>query len=428
MRTRAASGITLAALLVGCGGSQPPIGATPEAIGPNTSNGSVEETVLYSFAGGSDGAYPVTAPILDGGKLYGTTTIGGKGGCIALKGCGTIYELSLRGSERVLYAFKGGTDGEAPGGLLPDGNGNLLGTTVYGGGLGCKSRRVTGCGTVFELSPSHKERVLYRFAGKAKGAAPVSLVRLSADFYGELAAGGIGKCAYASYSGLPGCGLIFRLSSSGNEQLVYEFKGGNNGATPSGGLVPFKGNFYGTTSAGGHSCYYFGPGCGTVFRVTLSGGETILHAFRGSWHDGAVPTTGVAVLDGIFYGTTASGGSHNCGLTYYLPCGTVFKITPSGEEQIIYNFKGGTDGADPNGLIAVNGTLYGTTQNGGSTCGCGTVFSLTPSGGETILYRFRGGSDAAFPRSGLVDVAGTLYGTTLFGGSHDDGAVYAIAR
>jgi uncharacterized repeat protein (TIGR03803 family) len=426
MRTRAASSIGLAALLAACGGSQPLIGATPAAISLNASSDSREESVVYSFAGGSDGAYPAAAPVVVDGKLYGTTGIGGNAGCAALKGCGTVYELSPGGQERVLYAFKGGTDGEGPSGSLIDVGGKLLGTTVYGGGLGCKLRRTDGCGTVFELSPSYKERVRYRFAGKAKGAAPVSLVRLKSDFYGELAAGGVSKCAYASYGGLTGCGAIFRLTSSGDEQLVYEFKGGADGATPAGGVVSFQGNFYGTTSAGGHSCYYFGPGCGTVFRVTPSGSEKILHAFRGSWHDGAVPTSGLVALDSNFYGTTASGGSHNCGLTYYLPCGTVFKITLSGKEQVIYNFEGGTDGSDPNGLIAVDGTLYGTTQNGGGTCGCGTVFSLTTAGSETILYRFAGGTDAAFPASGLVDVGGTLYGTTLFGGSHDDGAVYAI--
>jgi uncharacterized repeat protein (TIGR03803 family) len=421
-----------AALLGGCGESQPPVGAPgamipSRAIDLNTLTRSTKETIIYSFAGGTDGAYPVAAPISIDGELYGTTSIGGNGGCIALKGCGTIYAVSRNGQERVLYAFKGATDGEGPSASLTDVNGVLFGTTIYGGGSSCKSGYANGCGTIFELTPSDSDSVLYRFAGKAKGAMPVSnLTPLKGEFYGELAGGGIGKCRYASYRYL-GCGSLFEFDSSGGLSVVYRFKGGPDGGTPLGWLVAFKGAIYGTTSAGGHSCQ-FDYGCGTVFRVTPSGGETILHAFTGKWKDGAVPTSGLVVLDGTFYGTTTSGGSHNCGLTYYLPCGTAFKVTRSGKEQVIYDFKGGSDGAFPNGLIAVDGELYGTTRNGGATCGCGTVFSLTTSGSETILYQFKGGADAAVPYSGLINVGRTLYGTTIFGGSHNNGTVYAIGR
>lgn len=425
-------GIALNATLTGCGALQqaqsniPPIGASGERTDSNASNASANETVLYSFKGGSDGAYPSSSPILIGGKLYGATSIGGDAGCAALKGCGTIYELSLRRAERVLYAFKGGTDGEAPNGPLLDVTGNVFGTTVYGGGAHCKSGYANGCGTIFELNASDKERILYRFAGEAKGAFPSSgLTRLKSDFYGELAAGGSSKCDYRDHRSLQ-CGSVFKFSAAGSLESLYAFKGGHDGAAPAGGVVAFDGSFYGTTSVGGRPCYYFYNGCGTVFRVTPSGAETILHAFRGSWHDGAIPTSGLVVLDGAFYGTTAVGGSHNCGLTYYLPCGTVFKVTPSGKEQIIYNFSGGTDGAFPNGLLAADGKLYGTTKNGGYPCGCGTVFSLTTSGSETILYQFKGGSDAAVPYSGVIYADGTLYGTTVSGGSHNDGAVYAV--
>jgi uncharacterized repeat protein (TIGR03803 family) len=106
-------------------------------------------------------------------------------------------------------------------------------------------------------------------------------------------------------------------------------------------------------------------------------------------------------------------------------------LTLSGQERIIYNFKGGMDGESPNGLIAVGGNLYGATQSGGNEgeCyfpGCGTVFELTPSGQETILYRFKGGDDGAAPGSGLIDARRSLYGTTGAGGSHGDGTIFSV--
>jgi uncharacterized repeat protein (TIGR03803 family) len=421
-----------AAMLAGCGGSQPPIGAPgamPQggALGIKAVGRLSNETIVYSFAGGDDGAEPSDAPTSIGGKLLGTTSIGGNGGCAALNGCGTIYEVSAPGKERILYAFKGASDGEAPNGPLIDVKRVLIGTTVYGGGSICKSGNAEGCGTLFEVDASGKERALYRFPGKAEGAMPVSaLTPFKGSFYGEAAGGGMGKCRYASYR-YRGCGLIFKWNSSQGFSIVYIFKGGHDGGTPQGGLIMLKGNFYGTTSAGGsHSCY-FNYGCGTVFRVTPSGRETTLHAFTGDFKDGAVPTSGLVVVDGNLYGTTGSGGKYNCGLSYYLPCGTVFKVTPSGEKQTIYNFQGGTDGAFPNAVITVAGELYGTTRNGGGPCGCGTLFDVTTSGNENILYHFKGGTDAAVPYSGVIDIGGMLYGTTVFGGSHNEGTVYAIA-
>jgi uncharacterized repeat protein (TIGR03803 family) len=280
---------------------------------------------------------------------------------------------------------------------------------------------------VFELTPSGKEHVLYRFHGNAQGALPNSQLTLfKGEFYGEASAGGTGKCSYADY---PGCGMIFKMSPPGHVSIIYTLKGGNDAGTPDGGLVWHKGDFYGTTLAGGSHACYSSYGCGTVFKITPSGSETILHKFTGYPNDGALPD-GLVIIDGDLYGTTDSGGKYNCGLTYYLPCGTVFKLTLSGQERIIYNFKGVSshDGSFPNQLVAVGGNLYGTTQGGGEggTCGCGTVFKLTPSGQETILYSFKGGDDGSVPGSALIDVGSTLYGTTGVGGTHGDGTVFAV--
>src|SRR5262249_47622881 len=152
---------------VACASSQIPIGVPlHHSIAPNA----ISESVLYSFAGGNDGADPEGAPILIHGAFYGTTALGGNGGCGFVHGCGTVYTLNASGQERVVHVFKGGTDGEAPTGSLIDVSGDLLGTTVFGGGPECKNRHVRGCGTVFEVTPSGREGVLYRFPGKAQGA------------------------------------------------------------------------------------------------------------------------------------------------------------------------------------------------------------------------------------------------------------------
>lgn len=429
--SRLALTIGAAALIVGCGGSQPQLpiaiqGATRQdrSIALNTLHVLSKENVLHSFASGDDGDNPVDAPIAIGDSLYGTAGFGGDG---CLNGCGVVYKVSASGRERILYAFKGGSDGDNPSGSLIDVNGVFYGSTLYGGGSDCRSRDAEGCGTLFELAPSGKERVLYRFLGKTQGAMPISgLTHLKDAFYGEAAGGGMGKCSYASHQ-YRGCGLLFKWSQSKSLTIVYTFKGGGDGATPQGGLLLFEGRLYGTTSGGGSQACYFNDGCGTVFRVTPSGQAVILHRFTGSWQDGAVPLSGLVVVRGNLYGTTISGGKHNCGAYYYLPCGTVFEVTPSGEEQVIYNFRGGADGAFPNTLIAVDGKLYGTTRNGGGSCGCGTVFEVTPSGRETILYQFRGGTDASVPYSGLIDAKGVFYGTTIFGGDHDDGTLYSLA-
>jgi uncharacterized repeat protein (TIGR03803 family) len=425
---RALSICASVAMLARCGGLQPPIGATGTIathVDRNTA-----ETVLYSFAGGSDGQYPAAAPISVGGAFYGTTAVGGNGGCQAVHGCGTVYKLSASGQESTLYVFKGGKDGEAPKGLI-DARGDLIGTTTYGGTTGCKSQYTSGCGTVFELTPSGKERVLYRFPGNAQGALPASQLTLfKGDFYGEASAGGTGKCSYTNYGG---CGVIFKMSRSGRVSIVYTFKGGKDPGSPVGGLVLYKGAFYGTTSGGGSHACYFNNGCGTVFKITPSGSESTLYKFTGYPKDGALPD-GLAIIDGVLYGATYSGGKYNCGLTYYLPCGTAFKITLAGQEQIIYDFKGlgFQDGSFPNQLTAIAGDLYGTTQSGGTngkTCdfpGCGTVFRLAPYGQETILYSFKRGDDGSVPGSGLIDVGGTLYGTTGYGGTYGDGTVFAV--
>jgi uncharacterized repeat protein (TIGR03803 family) len=226
-----------------------------------------------------------------------------------------------------------------------------------------------------------------------------------------------------SGGGANGKGTVFSITPSGKEQVLYSFRGGTDGAGPAAGVTDVKGTLYGTTEGGGaYSTYYVGP-AGTVFSVTPSGKEKVLHSF-GLGKDGIQPQAGLVEVKGTLYGTTGVGGSGACGR---VGCGTVFSITPSGRETVLHSFNG-SDGQDPSAtLLNVNGTLYGTTYIGGAY-GCGTVFSITLSGYETVVYSFGGSSqDGCYlPRSGVIDVNGTLYGTTFIGGAHNDGTVFSI--
>ncbi|HEV3155609.1 MAG TPA: choice-of-anchor tandem repeat GloVer-containing protein [Candidatus Baltobacteraceae bacterium] len=162
-----------------------------------------------------------------------------------------------------------------------------------------------------------------------------------------------------------------------------------------------------------------GPkGHGNVFSVTTAGVEQMIYTFKGGT-DGQTPVAAMIDVNGTLYGTTADGGTTGKG--------TVFSITPAGVENVIYSFKGGTDGASPQAaMIDVNGTLYGTTTSGGAA-GSGTVFSVTPAGVENVIYAFKGRRiDGELPYAGLIDVNGTFYGTTCFGGTAGLGTVFSV--
>ena len=300
--------------------------------------------------------------------------LGISGKCIMACGLALALLVPLESAQatsfKVLHSFQKRPDGEYPfGDLIADGAGNLYGTTDEGG-----SCRRFSCGTVFKLAPDGTETVLRSFPGGPRGFRPrAGLTADSAgNLYGTTSQGGV----VLSCSG--GCGSVFKVTQSGRERVLYSFKGGaGDGSDPVANLLADSaGNLYGTTYyGGGEGCSF---GCGTVFKLTPGGSEAVLHSFcsQANCADGSAPVAGlIADSAGNLYGTTAYGGGSACGGS---GCGTVFKLEPDGTETVLHSFNGGKDGEDPNaGLILSNGSLYGTATGGGVNH-FGTVFRLTP--------------------------------------------------
>jgi uncharacterized repeat protein (TIGR03803 family) len=399
-----------AALLSGCSGSHPvnfvpdESAAPSEALSSGTSSGYVS---LYSFKGGTDGEAPTASLTALDGKLYGTTTAGGRRRCDSDDGCGTVFEVTARGDERIVYAFKGSDgncDGLGPTGRLVVLAGLLYGVTPWGG---CAD------GTVFSVGLSGNEKVLHRFISAKAGEIPYGGPTLmNGLLYDTATQGGDRVCRPFAQ----GCGTVFAMSTSGKERLLYGFKKARDGLQPD-GVVAIGKRLYGTTAMGGRY------NLGTVFAIDSSGTERVLHNFAGK-EDGAYPEPGLTVVNGVLYGTTAQGG--NSVGSYLAGVGTVFSVSPGGTEKIVYRFGAPGDGITPNGMLTfVDGALYGTTQTGGGTdacygegypAGCGTVFKVLPSGDEQIVYRFTGSPDGFDPVAGLTFFNGELYGTTNLGG------------
>lgn len=365
-------------------------------------------TTLYTFAGGADGAFPYAGLARDSaGNLYGTTHSGGVSGGCGGTGCGTVFKVDATGQQTVLYTFSGGTDGWWPyAGLIVDARKNLYGTTYYGG--------KKGLGVVFKVDATGKETVIHTFTGThSDGEYPQGglLMDKAHNLYGTTYAGGANTTACP-----PSCGTVYKLNKKGKETVLHTFSGGADGGLPNYvNLVrDSAGSLYGTTAYGGSGCTY---GCGVVFKVDSTGHETPLYTFGGT-SDGATPYAGlVRDAAGNLYGTAQYAGLPG-GCMFGYGCGVIFKIDAAGNQMVLYSFTGGPDGGNPSaGLVRDKaGNLYGTTQEGG--VGFGVVFKLDPSGNETALYTFTGGTDGAQPIANVIlDKAGNLYGTTTQRGS-----------
>jgi uncharacterized repeat protein (TIGR03803 family) len=361
------------------------------------------QKVLYNFTGGHDGQSPQSALTAHAGNLYGTAYSGGLG-------YGTVFELSPNGggwTQTVLYAFTGGIDGKYPAyaSVVFDSAGNLYGSTLEGG--------TNNSGVIFELSPTGKswtETVVYSFCSQfecADGEYPTSgpIMDSAGNIFGASANG------------------AFELSPSGggwNERAIYGYTGvSENSATLT---MDAAGNLFGIIYIHTPRVEY-----SKVFELSPDGSSgwtpTVLTKF------GGIAANGTLALDkaGNLYGTTIGNSKHD---------GTVFKLSigkkGKWEKKTLHSFQGGMDGDEPWGGIVFDaaGNIYGTTLYGGKH-GFGTVFELVPPARngkytEKILWNF-GNKDGAVPVNSLIlDDAGNLYGTAMGGGTTGNGVVFEV--
>ncbi len=323
-------------------------------------------------------------------------------------------------SYAVVHSFAGPpNDGSQPSeglGVIQGSDGRLYGTTLEGGFSECFFP--TGCGTVFTMAPDGTGYlVLHRFT-VGEGAHPIAgLVQgLDGTLYGTTHDGPFGS--------------IFQMGPDGSGfRVLHRFSGGPTDGTQPRASLTFgaDGMLYGTTETGGLA------NLGTVFKIAADGsGFALLRSFTGGPLDGGDPTASLiqGSADGMLYGTTRGGGAASLG--------TVFQMSVDGSEFTLLHSFGGApmDGAFPNASLLQDGdgTLYGTTREGGSPgCfpfanSCGTIFRLSPDGsGFTLLHSFSGQPDGGGPYAGLIQgTDGTLYGTTARSGGGNVGAVFKI--
>jgi uncharacterized repeat protein (TIGR03803 family) len=379
-----------------------------------------KEKVLHSFNNNGTDGFETQAPvILDAaGNLYGTTPEGGSGGCAL--GCGTVFELAL------------GTNGKWAETVLysfeqGDGTFPAAGLIVDAAG-NLYGTAPTNLGDVFQLVPGSNgkwtENVLHIFSTNGDGATPLAALIFDAagNLYGTTSQGGAYSCG--NYYG--GCGTVFKLTPGGTETLLHSFNyHGMGGYSPQVSLIfDTVGNLYGTTAYGGAHAN------GTVFQlVPGSNGawtEKVLLSFQYPQYPEAS-----LILDaaGKLYGTTTEGGVYGYGTVFQLARGTNGQWT----EKVLHSFNANVkDGWYPtaNVIFDAAGNLYGTTAEGGAYGG-GTVFQLVPGANgkwtEKVLHGFGKGEDGVEPFAGLVlDSARNLYGTTYYGGAYGYGAVFEI--
>jgi uncharacterized repeat protein (TIGR03803 family) len=305
--------------------------------------------------------------------------------------------------------------------LVQGTDGNLYGTTSG------PARPAAGLptslppkGTIFRVTPAGVVTTIYTFSAPSgtyvNGAIPFAGLLLATDgsFYGTTYEGGTSTACNK------GCGTVFKITQAGVLTTLHSFDSVDGEDPVSGVVQGTDGNFYGTTDAGGASTCASegGLGCGTIFKITPSGQFTTLHSFNGA--DGREPDAAlIQGTDGNLYGTTFAGGANDAG--------TIFRISTKGALSTLHSFcaqSGCADGSLPSAALvqADNGYFYGTSQTGGETqcsaSGDGTVFKITATGTLTTLYTFCG-DDGEFPTAPLVrGTDGDLYSTTSVGGGN----------
>ena len=371
---------------------------------------------LWQIFGGEFGSNP--GPVIQAidGNFYGVTTYGTATGTATLNTYGTVFRVTPQGALTTLYMFcalANCADGYEPNGSLAQAvDGNFYGTTSNGGANGGRG------GTVYKITPTGTLTTLYSFCAQPNctdGNGPVTGLTQAADgnFYGTTVGGGA-----------TGYGTVFKITPQGTLTTLHSFDGPVDGNEPTARLLQGSdGNFYGTTLFGYGD---IGLGAGTIFRISPDGTFALLYGWSCSENkclDGSNSSGGlIQSPNGNFYGTTEQGGADNYGV--------VFKMTPDGLVTPLFNFDS-TDGSDPDAygplLLATDKTFYGTTAEGGAFR-WGTIFKITSAGKLTSLYNFCSQpncSDGALAVEGLIQATdGTLYGTTDEGGVNPNSGTF----
>jgi uncharacterized repeat protein (TIGR03803 family) len=372
------------------------------------------------------------------GELYGTTWSGGLG-------FGTIVRVSTAGVVTTVYTFHGpGLGGQNPSSLIQAADGNFYGSVRAPAPSCC----LPGDGGIFRMTPDGTVTILVTGLGDAQlmqaadgnlyGVNYEGIFRMSLDgaltflhrfepysdglYVHPLVQAGDGNL-YGTTTASPGTPYtsnVFRMTPQGVVTILHTFPVPDNyvGVVWAGLTLAPDGNLYGLAEVGGAF------GFGEVFRITPSTGMyTLVHAFTG-WLDGGNPGGSAPLTvgaDGSLYGTTSNGGAY--------AQGTIFRLSLDGTLTTLYAVAAGPEGANPRAALvqASDGNFYGTTQNGG-LYDHGTIFRMTPSGATTTLYTFTGGQDGGYPTASLIQGSdGNLYGTTSLNGAYNAGTVFQVS-
>jgi uncharacterized repeat protein (TIGR03803 family) len=333
-----------------------------------------------SAQGPCDPEYPNLLAQGRDGNLYSTTYQGGT------NNVGSVFKVTPSGSVTTIHSFAlDGSDGMYPyGGLTLGSDGNFYGTTWSGG--------VYRAGTVFKIKPSGQLTVLYSFGAREGG-----------DPYAPPVEGADGN-----YYGVTSFRAGYKVSSSGTYTLLTT-------SIPAQSYAPLTfasdGNFYGTS--------YSGPnGQGAVFQMKKTGEVKLIYQFTGK--HGTYPYGPVVQgPDGALYGTTYFGGDFNT-------CGVVFRLTISGEQTVLHNFDCSNGGRPYSGLVAAtDGQFYGATEIGG-TSNYGVLFGISANGDYNVLFSLQPAL-GYFPQpTAMQHTAGKIYGLTTAGGQYNSGVFYSL--
>ncbi|HET6246261.1 MAG TPA: choice-of-anchor tandem repeat GloVer-containing protein [Tepidisphaeraceae bacterium] len=448
-------------------GNPYPIGQLPRAVPAFDANGDLFGTTVNGGANGfgtvfeiaagssaittigtfnySNGASPAAGVVLDSaGNVYGTAESGG-----TFDG-GTVYEIPAGSSSITTLVNFNGSNGSSPfSQLVLDHQGNLVGTTAFGG--------TSSDGTVFRLAlASNTLTTLYSFTTVGEYFNSGVVLDAAGDIFGsglqggangdgyvfEIPAGSTSLTTLASFTGANGSnpqgniaidasGDLFGTTQQGgtpNNGTLFKIAAGTSsittlatfpnaiGSNPNGVTLDSKGDLFGTTLYGGAN------NDGAVFELPQGSSTlTALAVFNGT-NGASADAPVIADANGNVFGTTQTGGINNDGEVFEIAAG-------SSSISIIASFTG-TVGGNPYGSVTFDssGNLFGTTYGGG-TSNDGTIFEVAPGSASATTIASFNGSNGRYPTAALsIDAAGNLFGDTSGGGTNNDGTVFEIVH